>query len=359
LEAVRSELAPLVIGKDAADQRALDDAMRGLDGTDDKSRLGANAILSISLAAAKAETVERGLPMYAYLRGLIGADTHEAFPIPMFNILNGGQHSDSGLSVQEFKIVPAGLSGYPEMLRAGSEIFHMLKKILGKKGYAIGVGDEGGFAPHLPSHTEALALIGEAVTEAGYSFGKDVFIGLDVAANSFYEKISDRYRLEPEGEIMDRDGLIARYRRFIKEFGVVSIEDGLHEEDWDGWKTMREALDLDAAWGKPVMFIGDDLLVTNSARVEKGIAHSAMTAVLIKPNQIGTLTETLDCIALSKKNGLATVISHRSGETCDDFIADLAVGTDSQFIKTGSLSRGERLAKYNRLLQIHAELHQQ
>jgi enolase len=268
--------------------------------------------------------------------------------------VNGGKHADSGLSVQEFKIVPFGIVSFPEQLRAGSEIFHALQKILEQSGFTTAVGDEGGFAPRVENHTQALSLIHQAITEAGYRPGVDVFIGLDVATNSFYDKEEDQYVLKPEGATLSRESLINVYREWIEKYAVVSIEDGLDEEDWDGWAAMKEKLEKEkTAWKQPLMLIGDDLLVTNVERLKKAIEKNSCNAVLIKVNQIGTVSETLDCMRLARDHGMKRVISHRSGETVDDFIADLAVGTRAEFIKSGSLSRGERLAKYNRLLEIY------
>ena len=356
---VNGELCDVVKGKDAASQLSLDMLLRECDGTKNKSRVGANAILGISLAAARATALSRKMPLYRYIAELVGNPFDlERCPVPMFNILNGGKHSDSGLSIQEFKLVPSGVASYPEQLRAGSEIFHSLKKLLEADHFSTGVGDEGGFAPRLESHAQALEKINQAIGEAGYESGKQVFLGLDVAANSFYVPEQDLYQMQPEGASLSRDRLTNLYREWIEKYHIVSLEDGLHEEDWDGWREMSEKLTVSpASWGKKLLIIGDDLLVTNKERVEKSLAAHSCNSVLIKPNQIGTLSETLDCMVLAHANGLDTVVSHRSGETSDDFIADLAVGAGSRFIKTGSLSRGERLAKYNRLLQIYSELH--
>ena len=354
IEHINGELAQAVIGMEAGDQKSLDKKMIVLDGTGNKARLGANAILGISLAVCRAAAKSARLPLYEYISGLYGKKKKgKSFVVPMFNILNGGKHSDSGLSVQEFKIVPYGIEAYPEQLRAGSEIFHTLKKILEQGGFAVGVGDEGGFAAHLESHKQALELIGQAISLAGYRLGEEVFIGLDVAANSFYDAAEDRYVLKPEGVSLSRESLINVYREWIQKYFVVSVEDGLHEEDWAGWTMMREKLEKESpAWKKPLMNIGDDLLVTNVKRVKKAIALKSCNTVLIKPTQIGTVSETIECMQLTHKNGMACLISHRSGETVDDFIADLAIGAGAEFIKTGSLSRGERIAKYNRLLEI-------
>ena len=355
---VNGELREKVVGMDALDQTGIDSAMCGLDGTENKARLGANAILGISLAVARAASMSEGLPLHRYIRTLFtknGDDLSvpdDAFPIPMFNVLNGGEHSDSGLSVQEFKLFPRGIEGYAERLRAGSEIFHSLRGILAKAGYSIGVGDEGGFAPHLESHAQAFEMLIQAIEKAGYVPGKDVFFGIDAAANSFYVSSEDVYALEPERARLTRDQLLNVYDEWIGKYFLVSIEDALHEGDWEGWTMHEERFGT----GKGIMTIGDDLLVTNPKRVGIAIEKRACNAVLIKPNQIGTLSETLDTMRLAKKHQLKTVVSHRSGETTDDFIADLAVGAGADCIKTGSLSRGERLAKYNRLLTIAGEL---
>ncbi len=355
---INTELRETVLGIESSDQSAVDAALIACDGTENKSRVGANAILGISLAAARASALSRGVPLYQHIADLMKIEIDpEHFPIPMFNILNGGKHSDSGLSVQEFKLIPSGISTYPEQLRAGSEIFHSLKKLLEADGFSTGVGDEGGFAPHLESHAQALEKINQAITEAEYSAGGHVFLGLDVAANSFYASEQDIYQMKPEEVHLNRESLVNLYREWMAKYHIVSIEDGLHEEDWTGWKEMREKLEKEpASWRKPLLLIGDDLLVTNIQRLEKALEVGSCNSVLIKPNQIGTLSETLACISLAHANHLTTVISHRSGETSDDFIADLAVGAGAHFIKTGSLSRGERLAKYNRLLKIWSEL---
>lgn len=358
VEHVNTVLAEAVVGKSAGDQRAIDDVMRTLDGTPNKGRLGANAILGISLAVCRAAALSAHLPLHEYIAGLYGKkEARSDFPVPMFNIINGGKHADSGLSAQEFKIVPFGIKEFPEQLRAGSEIFHTLQKLLEQAGLTTSVGDEGGFAPRMESHAQALQIIAQAVTESGYRIGEDVYIGLDVAADSFYDKAEDQYVLKPEGVTLSRESLVNVYREWIEKYAVVSIEDGLHEEDWDGWAVMREKLEKEVtAWKQIPMLIGDDLLVTNVERLKKAIEKKACNAVLIKVNQIGTVSETLDCMRLAREHGMNRVISHRSGETMDDFIADLAVGTGAEFIKSGSLSRGERLCKYNRLSEIYQSL---
>lgn len=355
---VNGEIAEAVRGMEAGNQKALDAKMIALDGTENKSRLGANAILGVSLAVCRAAALSLKQPLYVYVATLLSQKKKTfTLPIPMFNIVNGGKHSDSGLSVQEFKIIPAGIKEYKEQLRAGSEIFHALKKILEKEQYATGVGDEGGFAPRLESHKQALEMIIKAISEAGYRPGEQIFIGLDVAANSFYDATEYQYVLKPEGVSLSRESLINVYREWVQKYFVVSIEDGLHEEDWAGWALMQEKLGKEeTAWKKPLMFIGDDLLVTNVKRLKKAIAEHACNSVLIKLNQIGTVTETIACMELAEKHSMQRMVSHRSGETTDDFIADFAVGTHAEFIKLGSLSRGERIAKYNRLLAITDEI---
>jgi enolase len=344
---VNTEIRETLIGMEPSEQRPIDTKLCTLDGTDSKSRLGANAILGVSLACARAAAMSRGVALYAYLETLLPYQrSGESFPVPMFNVINGGEHADSGLSVQEFKIVPSGIAGYPEQLRAGSEIFHTLQRLLRAGGYTTDVGDEGGFAPQLESHAEAFTLLVKAIEASGYKPGVEVFLDIDAAANSFYNRESDRYLLKPEKVVLDRSGLASLYRDWVGKFPLFSIEDPFHEEDWSGWSEFKQEM------GARLMLVGDDLLVTNVKRLQQAIEADACNAVLVKVNQIGTLSETIDCIALAKEHGMRTVISHRSGETCDDFIADLAVAAGADYIKTGSLARGERLAKYNRLLEI-------
>lgn len=350
---VNTEIAEKVVGMDAEDQEKLDEALRELDGTNNKSRLGANAILGVSLAACAASAKKRKLPLYRYIQESFFPDEEARMPIPMFNILNGGAHASSGLSIQEFKIIPRGIDSYQEQLRAGSEIFHALKKSLERDGFSTGVGDEGGFAPKLGSNTEALDRIVAAAQSAGYIPGGDVSIGMDVAASFFYEAQSRAYVMMPEGVRYSRELLISLYRDWMERYPIVSIEDGLEEGDWDGWESMQTKL---TDQQKDILLIGDDLLVTNAKRLRTAVERGACNSALIKPNQIGTLTETIETILLAKERAMTTVVSHRSGETIDTFIADLAVGSGSQYIKTGSLSRGERLCKYNRLLEIEGEL---
>lgn len=347
---VNEKIAPIIIGMEASDQKAIDGKMLELDATENKTNLGANAILGVSLAVCRAAAKSQNKKLYQYIADTFGFEIDGFKTIPMFNILNGGEHSDSGLCIQEFKLVPQGIAGYAEQLRAGSEIFFALKKILSTAGHSVAVGDEGGFAPKLESNSQALEIINQAIVAAGYAPGKEVFLALDAAANSFYEAGEDQYFLKPENEKLNKENLVNLYKDWIAKYNIMSVEDGLAEEDWAGWRMMNERI------GGEVMTIGDDLLVTNVKRLEKAISEKACNSVLIKVNQIGTLSETIDCIKLAKENNMKIVISHRSGETMDDFIADLAVGTCADFIKTGSLSRGERICKYNRLLRINEEL---
>lgn len=348
---VNRQIAEKVIGMEAADQKEIDRKMIKLDGTENKSKLGANAILGVSLAIARASSLESRIPLYEYIASYYKFKTKNyRLPIPMFNVINGGQHSDSGLSIQEFKIVPNGIKKFSEQLRSGSEIFHELKKLIASEGYSVGVGDEGGFAPKLESNAQALALIKKAIEQAGYEIGREVNVGIDAAANSFYNEHEEKYVFKPENSTLTREMLINIYNEWISKYSVISIEDGLNENDWEGWRMMNEKI------GSKVMLIGDDLLVTNVERLKSAIEEGACNAVLVKVNQIGTLTETIECIKLAKKNKMKIVISHRSGETTDDFISDLAVGAGADYIKSGSLSRGERICKYNRLLRIEERI---
>lgn len=363
---VNTTLREALVGHEAGEQEKIDQLMLKLDGTENKSQLGANAILGISLAVCRAMAGERNLPLYKYIREISGLQLKGfATPMPMFNVLNGGQHSDSGLSIQEFKIIPTGIKTFAEQLRGASEAFHALKKLLEADGQSTGVGDEGGFSAKLESNTQALEFINSAIEKSGYQLGTEFNLGIDAAANSFFDEGENNYVLKPEGANLERERLINLYREWIDKYHVVSVEDGLHENDWEGWAVMKEkfeSLELNPGIPKAVlakiMSIGDDLLVTNVKRLQQAIETKACNAVLIKVNQIGTLTETIECIRLAKKNGLKTVVSHRSGETTDDFIADLAVGCGCEFMKSGSLSRGERICKYNRLLRIEEELKQ-
>jgi enolase len=336
------KIAPRVRGIEASEQVFIDNLMIELDGTENKRRLGANAILGVSLAACRSAAAEEGRPLYRHIGGL----NAKVLPVPMMNILNGGAHADNNLDIQEFMIMPAGLPDFSSALRAGAEIFHTLKKILKGKRLNTSVGDEGGFAPSLSSNEEAIKLIIQAVKEAGYMPGKDVYLALDVAASEFYEKGFYRF----EGKRTAHKDMVDYYGRIIAKYPVLSIEDGLAENDWDGWAALTSAL------GKKVQLVGDDVFVTNTKMLKRGIENNVANSILVKLNQIGTMTETLDAIEMAKAAGYTAVISHRSGETEDTTIADLAVACNTGFIKTGSLARSERIAKYNRLLVIEEEL---
>lgn len=351
VENINAKISSAVVGMEAGNQIEIDQKMIETDGTENKSVLGANAILGVSLAVCRAAAIDNNMPLYEYIKKIYNLKFAKfQLPTPMFNVINGGAHSDSGLSVQEYKVVPNGIKTFKEQLRAGSEIFHALKKILEKSGYSTGVGDEGGFAPRLESNAKPLEIINQAIAEAGYRCGSEVNIGVDVAANSFFDEKENKYVFKPEQVTLTREMLVNIYGEWIQKHNVISIEDGLNENDWDGWRAMNEKL------GSRIMLIGDDLLVTNVKRLKQAIAEKACNAVLIKVNQIGTLSETVECIKLAKKNKMKTVISHRSGETTDDFISDLAVGANADYMKSGSLSRGERICKYNRLLRIEEEI---
>ncbi len=341
IENIEKQIAPKVCGLDALDQIAVDRRMVELDGTPNKARLGANAILGVSMAVARAAAVECELPLFRYLGGIFA----HLLPTPMMNLINGGAHADAPLDIQEFMIVPHGFSSFHDALRAGSEIFHHLKKILRERELSTAVGDEGGFAPALPSNEAALDLLLEGIEAAGYTPGTQVSLALDVAASEFYEE--GRYILRKSGGgEMRSEELIDIYETWLSRYPIVSIEDGLAEEDWEGWRKMTQRL------GERVQLVGDDIFVTNPEILEKGIAQGVGNAILVKVNQIGTLSETLETIELAKRAGYATVISHRSGETEDTTIADLAVAVNAGQIKTGSLSRTDRIAKYNQLLRI-------
>ncbi len=341
---VCESLGPKVIGLSANDQAGLDHFMIKLDGTENKAKFGANAILGVSLAVARANAASQKVPLYKSLN----KTGPYKIPVPLMNVINGGAHADNGLDVQEFMIVPVCGGRFSEALRAGSEIFHTLKADLKKKCLSTGVGDEGGFAPILKSNRQALELVSEAVTKAGYKLGTDVFLALDVAATETFDPGTKKYRWE-EKSITSSD-LISTYATWAKDFPLISVEDGLSEDDWEGWKNLTTEL------GKKMQLVGDDLFVTNKTRIQRGIDGKIANSVLIKVNQIGTLTETLESVTLAQKANYTTVFSHRSGETEDSSIADLAVATGSQQIKTGSLCRGERIAKYNQLLRIEEEL---
>ncbi len=339
---VLEKIAPAIRGVDVSEQVLIDNMMIEMDATENKRRLGANAVLGVSLAVCRAAALDAGLPLYRHLGGL----NAKVLPVPMMNILNGGAHADNNLDIQEFMIMPAGLPDFSSALRAGAEVFHTLKKILKGKRLNTSVGDEGGFAPDLSSNEEALALIIRAIEEAGYVPGKHVYLALDVAASELYEKGYYRF----EGEKATYKNLIDYYGRIIAKYPVLSIEDGLSEGDWEGWAELTTAL------GKKVQLVGDDVFVTNTKILKRGIEKKVANSVLVKLNQIGTVTETLDAIDMAKTAGYTAVISHRSGETEDTTIADLAVASNTGFIKTGSLARSERIAKYNRLLVIEEEL---
>lgn len=341
---VREVIAPEILGLDALDQVAIDRAMIALDGTSTKSKLGANAILGVSMAVARAAANSVGLPLWRYL----GGAQARVLPTPMMNILNGGAHADNGLDIQEFMIMPIGLPSFSEAMRAGSEVFHHLKKLLAAEGLATSVGDEGGFAPRLGKNEDALVWIVRAVEKAGYKLGDQIAIALDCAASEYFDKGTKKYSFD--GKTVDADGLIEIYSAYCEKYPIVSIEDGFAEDDWDGWKSVTEQL------GTEVQLVGDDLFVTNVERVKRGIEEEVANAILIKVNQIGSLTETLETIHLGELNGYSSIMSHRSGETEDTFIADLAVATAVGQIKTGSLCRSERIAKYNQLLRIEEQL---
>ncbi|MBL0226416.1 MAG: phosphopyruvate hydratase [Geobacteraceae bacterium] len=344
---VNNEIADEIIGMDADDQVGIDMRMIELDGTEYKSKLGANAILGVSLAVAKAAAEEAGLPLYKYIGG---ANARE-LPLPMMNIINGGAHADNNVDIQEFMIMPAGAPNFKEALRMGAEIFHALKGVLKAKGYNTAVGDEGGFAPNLKSNEEALEVIVEAITKAGYKPGKDVLLALDVASSELYDKKKKVYTLENEKQkTKTPEQMVDFYEKLVKKYPIISIEDGMAENDWAGWKLLTERL------GKKVQIVGDDLFVTNPKILKEGIQKGIANSILIKLNQIGTLTETLEAIEMAKCAGYTTVISHRSGETEDTTLADLAVAVNAGQIKTGSLCRTDRVAKYNQLLRIEDEL---
>jgi enolase len=339
------KIAPEIVGMDCLNQRDIDYAMISLDGTENKGALGANAILSVSIACAKAAAAAAELPLYRYLGGIQAND----IPVPMMNIINGGQHADNNVDIQEFMIMPAGAPTFREGLRMSAEVFHNLKSVLKSKGYNTAVGDEGGFAPNLKSNEEALAVIMEAIIRAGYEPGKDIYIALDAAANSFYEK--GKYILAAEkNPEKTAEEMIRFYEDLANRYPIISLEDGLAEDDWDGWEALTKAL------GSRIQIVGDDIFVTNKKRLEMGISKGIANSVLIKLNQIGSLTETLETIQTAKEAGYTTVVSHRSGETEDSFMADVAVAANCGQIKSGSLSRSERLAKYNQLLRIEEEL---
>ena len=340
--AIEDEIAPEIMGFDAAEQRLIDQVMIDLDGTATKERLGANAILGVSLAVSRAAADSAGLPLFRY----VGGPNAHLLPVPMMNILNGGSHADSDVDIQEFMIAPIGAESFREALRWGAEVYHALKAVLKKEGLATGLGDEGGFAPNLPSNRAALDLISTAIGSAGFTLGTDIALALDVAASEFYS--DGVYTFEKTSKTAEE--MSAYYAALVADYPLVSIEDPLNEDDWDGWKTLTDAI------GDKVQIVGDDLFVTNPERLARGIESSTANALLVKVNQIGTLTETLDAVAMAHRSGYRCMMSHRSGETEDTTIADLAVATDCGQIKTGAPARSERVAKYNQLLRIEEEL---
>jgi enolase len=340
--------AEYLVGLNPIDQVAIDAVLIALDGTDNKSKLGANAILGISMAVAHAAAKELGLPLFRYL----GGTNAKVLPTPMMNIINGGEHADNNVDIQEFMIMPVGADNFKEAVRMGSEIFHYLKKVLGERGLATSVGDEGGFAPNLGSNEEALKVIVEAIEAAGYIPGKDVCLAMDVAASELYNKKNNTYMLRGEGLEKTVDEMVDFYEDLIEKYPIISIEDGLDEEDWEGWKIMTDRL------GKKIQLVGDDIFVTNTERLKRGIDEGIGNSILIKVNQIGTLTETLDTIEMAKRAGYTAIISHRSGETEDVTIADLVVAVNAGQIKTGAPSRTDRVAKYNQLIRIEEKLGQ-
>jgi enolase len=341
---VNATLGPALIGHDALDQRNVDNLMIELDGTDNKSKLGANAILGVSMATAKAAADHKGLPLFQSL----GDENASTLPIPMMNILNGGSHADNNVDIQEFMVFPIGAESFSQALRMGTEIFHNLKSVLKAKGLNTAVGDEGGFAPNLRSNEEAIEVILEAIEKTGYSSGKDIFLALDVAASEIYN--NGAYHLDSENKVLSAEEMVSYYKDLLKKYPIVSIEDGLDENDWDGWQKMNAEL------GNSIQIVGDDLTVTNIPRLQRAIDEKSMNAILIKLNQIGTMSETIDTIALAKANNYGTIISHRSGETEDTIIADFAVAMNAGQIKTGSASRTDRICKYNQLLRIEETL---
>lgn len=348
---VNTVIKTLLLGVDAADQFGLDQIMITADGTHNKGVLGANAILAVSLAAAKAAAMYQDIPLYAHIANINGTPNTYSMPVPMMNIINGGEHADNNVDIQEFMIQPVSAKTFSEALQVGAEIFHSLKRVLNKKGLSTAVGDEGGFAPNLSSNADALTVIEEATEAAGYKMGKDVTLALDCAASEFYK--NGKYDLSGEGNIYSSEAFTDFLGKLCDQFPILSIEDGLDESDWDGWVYQTKTL------GEKVQLVGDDLFVTNTEILSRGIEMGVANSILIKFNQIGTLSETLDAIALAKSAGYSVVISHRSGETEDTTIADLAVATAAGQIKTGSLCRSDRVAKYNRLLRIEAELGQE
>ncbi|MGK3117383.1 phosphopyruvate hydratase [Pseudomonas corrugata] len=345
---INGPIRDLLLGKDPADQKALDLAMIKLDGTENKATLGANAILAVSLAAAKAAAQDQDLPLYAHIANLNGTPGVYSMPVPMMNIINGGEHADNNVDIQEFMVQPVGAKSFSEGLRMGTEIFHHLKAVLKARGLSTAVGDEGGFAPNLASNEDALKVISEAVANAGYKLGSDVTLALDCAASEFFE--DGKYNLSGEGQVFTAEGFADYLKGLTERYPIISIEDGLDESDWAGWKILTDKI------GEKTQLVGDDLFVTNTKILKEGIDKKIANSILIKFNQIGTLTETLEAIQMAKAAGYTAVISHRSGETEDSTIADLAVGTAAGQIKTGSLCRSDRVSKYNQLLRIEEQL---
>ncbi|MCF4997759.1 phosphopyruvate hydratase [Pseudomonas syringae] len=345
---INGPIRDLLLGKDPSDQKALDHAMIKLDGTENKATLGANAILAVSLAAAKAAAQDQDLPLYAHIANLNGTPGVYSMPVPMMNIINGGEHADNNVDIQEFMVQPVGAKSFSEGLRMGTEIFHHLKAVLKARGLSTAVGDEGGFAPNLASNEDALKVISEAVANAGYKLGTDVTLALDCAASEFYE--DGKYNLSGEGQVFTAEGFADYLKGLTERYPIISIEDGLDESDWAGWKILTDKI------GQKTQLVGDDLFVTNTKILKEGIDKKIANSILIKFNQIGTLTETLEAIQMAKAAGYTAVISHRSGETEDSTIADLAVGTAAGQIKTGSLCRSDRVSKYNQLLRIEEQL---
>ncbi|WP_100373981.1 phosphopyruvate hydratase [Bacillus sp. FJAT-45037] len=346
VENVNEVIAPELIGVDALDQLGIDQLMIELDGTENKSKLGANAILGVSMAVAHAAAEALGVPLYVYLGGF----NAKQLPVPMMNIINGGEHADNNVDIQEFMVMPVGAENFSEALRMGTEIFHNLKAVLKGKGYNTAVGDEGGFAPNLSSNEEALSTIIEAIEKAGYKPGEEVALAMDVAASEIYNKEDGKYHLSGEGKVLTSEEMVTFYEELVSKYPIISIEDGLDENDWDGFKLLTERL------GEKVQLVGDDLFVTNTTKLSEGIEKGIGNSILIKVNQIGTLTETFEAIEMAKRAGYTAVISHRSGETEDATIADIAVATNAGQIKTGAPSRTDRVAKYNQLLRIEDEL---
>jgi enolase len=347
VEHVNNDIAEKLIGRDVFEQNDLDRLMLKLDGTDNKAKLGANAILAVSLACAKAAAIEANMPLYRYVGG-VNANT---LPIPLMNILNGGSHADNSIDFQEFMIMPVKADSFSQALRMGTEVFHHLKNVLKKKGYSTNVGDEGGFAPNIPSNEEAIETVLKAIEEAGYKPGKDIYIAMDAATTEFYDEKTGLYTFKKsDGREMDSSAMVAYWKQWTDKYPIISIEDGMAEDDWKGWAELTKTI------GSNVQLVGDDLFVTNSKRLQKGIDKGVANSILVKVNQIGSLTETIEAVNLATRNSYTNIMSHRSGETEDTTIADLAVALNSGQIKTGSASRTDRIAKYNQLLRIEEEL---